>query len=60
MVTISIDVKATNVQIDPAGVECVNLMADIDARDIDNILDSIGEKAIAEYMRENGYYCEID
>ncbi|MBC5644225.1 hypothetical protein H8S77_15190 [Parabacteroides sp. BX2] len=60
MVTISIDVKATNVQIDPAGVESVNLMADIDVHEIDNILDSIGQKAIAVYMRENGYYCEID
>lgn len=38
----------------------VNLIADVLETEADNILDSIDKDVIAEYMRSNGYNCEIE
>lgn len=57
MKTISIDVKATNVEVRP-NATFVNLIADISENETDSILDSIDKDVIAEYMRSNGYVCE--
>lgn len=57
MKTISIDVKATNVEVRP-NMTFVNLIADISENEIDSILDSIDKDVIAEYMCSNGYICE--
>lgn len=57
MKTISIDVKATNVEVRP-NMTFVNLIADITEHEVDSILDSIDKDVIAEYMSSNGYTCE--
>lgn len=57
MRTISIDVKATNVEVRP-NATFVNLIADISENEVDGILDSINKDIIAEYMSSNGYMCE--
>ncbi|MDD3038840.1 hypothetical protein [Bacteroides sp.] len=57
MKTISIDVKATNVEVRP-NMTFVNLIADVSENEIDSILDSIDKDVIAEYMSSNGYVCE--
>jgi len=57
MRTISIDVKATNVEVRP-NMTFVNLIADISEHEVDGILDSIDREVIAEYMSSNGYVCE--
>lgn len=57
MKTISIDVKATNVEVRP-NMTFVNLIADISENEVDSILDSIDKDVIAEYMSSNGYVCE--
>lgn len=38
----------------------INLIADVPENEADNILDNIGKDVIAEYMRTNGYKCEIE
>lgn len=62
MVTISIDVDATSVQIEPsmAGNGYVRVMAEVDERDAAKLLDSISKDDISNYMCENGYTCEIE
>lgn len=57
MKTISIDVKATNVEVRP-DMTFVNLIADISENEVDSILDSINKDVIVEYMSSNGYVCE--
>lgn len=57
MKTISIDVKATNVEVRP-NMTFINLIADILESETDSILDSIDKDVIAEYMSSNGYVCE--
>ena len=59
MKTISIDVRATDVQVTPGYNGTVNLMADIDEHDVDNILDSMSKDSIVEYVNANGYTCEL-
>ena len=59
MKLISIDVKAKNVEVRP-NMTFVNLIADVLENETDNILDSIDKETIAEYMRSNGYNCEIE
>ena len=62
MKTISIDVDATSVQIEPsmAGNGYVRVTAEVDERDSTKLLDSISKDDISDYMRENGYTCEIE
>ena len=62
MKTISIDVDATSVQIEPsmAGNGYVRVTAEVDERDSTKLLDSISKDDILDYMRENGYTCEIE
>lgn len=59
MKTISIDIRATNIEVRP-NMTFVNLIADVLETEADNILDSIDKDVIAEYMRSNGYNCEIE
>lgn len=59
MKTISIDVRATNVEVRP-DMTFVNLIADVSENEADNILDSIDKNIIAEYMCANGYKCETE
>lgn len=62
MKTISIDVDATSVQIETsmAGNGYVRVTAEVDERDSTKLLDSISKDDISDYMRENGYICEIE
>lgn len=62
MKTISIDVDATSVQIETsmAGNGYVRVTAEVDKRDSTKLLDSISKDDISDYMRENGYICEIE
>lgn len=62
MKTISIDVDATSVQIEPSmvGNGYVRVTAEVDERDSTKLLDSISKDDISDYMRENGYTCEIE
>ena len=62
MKTISIDVDATSVQIETsmAGKGYVRVTAEVDERDSTKLLDSISKDDISDYMRENGYICEIE
>lgn len=62
MKTISIDVDATSVQIGTsmAGNGYVRVTAEVDERDSTKLLDSISKDDISDYMRENGYICEIE
>ena len=62
MKTISIDVDATSVQIETsmAGNGYVRVTAEVDERDYTKLLDSISKDDISDYMRENGYICEIE
>ena len=55
MKTISIDVDATSVQIETsmAGNGYVRVTAEVDERDST-------KDDISDYMRENGYICEIE
>lgn len=59
MKTVSIDIKAKNVQIDASDVYSVNVTVDVDEEEIDNILDEFDRETIAEYMRSNNYSCEL-
>lgn len=59
MKTVSIDMKAKNVQIDASDVFSVNVTVDVDEKEINNILDEFGLETIAEYMRDNNYSCEL-
>ena len=62
MKTISIDVDATSVQIETsmAGNGYVRVTAEVDERDSTKLLDSISKDDILDYMRGNGYICEIE
>lgn len=62
MKTISIDVDATSVQIETsmAGNGYIRVTAEVDERDSTKLLDSISKDDISDYMRENGYICEIE
>ena len=62
MKTILIDVDATSVQIETsmAGNGYVRVTAEVDERDSTKLLDSISKDDISDYMRENGYICEIE
>ena len=62
MKTISIDVDATSVQIEPSmvGNGYVRVTAEVVERDSTKLLDSISKDDISDYMRENGYTCEIE
>ena len=62
MKTISIDVDATSVQIETsmAGNGFVRVTAEVGERDSTKLLDSISKDDISDYMRENGYICEIE
>lgn len=62
MKTISIDVDATSVQIETsmAGNGYVRVTVEVDERDSTKLLDSISKDDISDYMRENGYICEIE
>lgn len=62
MKAISIDVDATSVQIEPsmAGNGYVRVTAEVDERDSTKLLDSISKDDISNYMRGNGYICEIE
>lgn len=59
MKTVSIDMKAKNVQIDASDVFAVNVTVDVDEKEINNILDGFDLETIAEYMRDNNYSCEL-
>ena len=48
MKTVSIDIKAKNVQIDASDVYSVNVTVDVDEKEIDNILDEFDRETIAE------------
>ena len=62
MKTISIDVDETSVQIEPSMARngYVRVTAEVDERDSTKLLDSISKDDISDYMRENGYICEIE
>lgn len=50
MKTVSIDIKAKNVQIDASDVYSVNVTVDVDEKEIDNILDEFDRETIAESL----------
>lgn len=53
---------ATSVQIETsmAGNGYVRVTAEVDERDSTKLLDSISKDDILDYMRGNGYICEIE
>ena len=62
MKTISIDVDATSVRIETSmtGNGYIRITAEVDGRDSTKLLDSISKDDISDYMRENGYTCEVE
>lgn len=55
---INISVTAKNVEISAGGVKNVNVSLDIDTSNLDELLDCIDTRYIADYLSSNGFKVE--